>query len=330
MGGQVQRKARANDDIAVGARNKPAGEVREQSLAKSIGMLKAVLAGRPYASVAAQWSLSRTAVEQRVKRLARELQEIVGVEGLEDEVPSLDMMRRCRAGYLEALEHYRPECRIDRHTRRSLSEQDFERLLRVTRRASNCPQRDLALVLILFATAAKPLEIARLSVSDYLREDGSVREESVMRAQAANNGRPRPLYFANQRLVEALDAYLLERLRLGHGIGPAKAYRGLDPQSPLFLADDGRALPIRVRQLGNRRHHLCAAILDIYRRIFARAGLHGISALSARRLAAQRLAQGGCDVEQIAEVLGVKDRSSLRKLVAASRPGLKAAVKTLV
>ena len=79
----------------------------------------------------------------------------------------------------------------------------------------------MALLLVLFATAAKPLEIARLVVSDYLTDDGSVREESVMRADAAINGNGRPLFFASTKVVAAVDAYLEERVRHGQGTGKA-------------------------------------------------------------------------------------------------------------
>ena len=73
------------------------------------------------------------------------------------------------------------------------------------------------MLLVLLSTAAKPLEIARLVVGDYLTEDGLVREESVMRADAAINGKQRPLFFASTKVVAAVDAYLEERVRRGQG-----------------------------------------------------------------------------------------------------------------
>jgi len=88
----------------------------------------------------------------------------------------------------------------------------------VIRQHSNCAKRDTALLLVLFSTAAKPLEIARLVVSDYLSEDGSVREASVLRANAAINSKERPLFFASTKVVAAVDAYLGERIRRGQGV----------------------------------------------------------------------------------------------------------------
>jgi hypothetical protein len=81
-----------------------------ESLAKSIKMLKRILEGKTYVAVAQESGVSRSAVEQRVKALARDLQTVVGVEWVdEDEVPTVKRMRARKNNYLEALAHYRPQ-----------------------------------------------------------------------------------------------------------------------------------------------------------------------------------------------------------------------------
>jgi hypothetical protein len=170
-------------------------------------------------------------------------------------------------------------------------------------------------------------------VGDYLTEEGLVREESVMRADAAINCRERPLFFASRKVVAAVDAYLEERARRGHGTKSRTQYRGLDPDSRLFLTEDGHELPIKVRAMGDRRQYRCGVLLDIYRRIFARAGLKGVSALSARRTIAEKLVGRGCDVSQVGAVLGLKERNSVRNLIQSeheSLKSLKAVVRDLV
>ena len=92
----------------------------------------------------------------------------------------------------------------------------------------------MALIFVLFCTGAKPIEIARLEVRDYLNRDGSVRESSEMRSEAAVNRRSRPLFFTSSRTRAAVDAYLIERARrklgvAGSGATGDGAYRGLDP-----------------------------------------------------------------------------------------------------
>ena len=309
--------------------------MRAESVAKSIKMLKGILDGKTYVAIARESGLSRSAIEQRVKALARDLGAVVGVEWVdEDEVATVKAMRARKDNYLEALEHYQPQRVADTHKGpRALTDQGIERAVAVIRQHSKCKKRDTALLLVLLSTAAKPLEIARLLVGDYLTEEGLVREESVMRADAAINGTERPLFFASTKVVAAVDTYLEERARRGQGIKDWTKYRGLDPDTRLFLTGDGHELPIKVRAVGDRRQYRCGVLLDIYRRIFARAGLKGVSALSARRTIAEKLVDRGCDVNQVGAVLGLKERSSVRNLIQnehESLKSLKAVVRELV
>lgn len=306
--------------------------MNKQSVAKSIGMMKAILDGKTYEEVAQISGMTRSAVEQRIKSLARDLQTIVGVEGIdEDAVPTVGMMRERKADYLEAIEHYRPEYAQRRRDRQSaVTEEELDLALEKTWQMSNCKQRDVALLLVLFSTAAKPLEIARLEVRDYLNEDGSIREESVMRPDAAFNGEARPLFFYSAKANAAIDAYLAERLRRRQGVKASSRYRGFDPTSKLFLTDEGNPMPIKIKEKGHQRHHLCGVILDIYRKIFARAGLKGVSALSARRTVAKKLQERGTDNQKIGKMLGLKDINSVRNLLPKQSPPLKTVVKELV
>ena len=231
--------------------------MRAESVAKSIQMLKGVLDGKTYMAIAHESGLSRSAVEQRVKALARDLETVVGVERVDEyAAPSVNAMRARKDDYLEALEHYHPQL-------------------------------------------------------------------------AADTGKTRPLFFVSTKVVAAIDAYLDERVRRGQGTQNAVTYRGLDPESRLFLTGDGHAMPINVRTVGNRRQYRCGVILDIYRRIFARAGLKGVSALSARRMIVERLVDRGCDVNQVGTVLGLTERNSVRNLIANEPESLKP-LKTVI
>jgi integrase len=200
----------------------------------------------------------------------------------------------------------------------------------MTRIHSSCPHRDVALLYVLFATGAKPLEIARLEVRDYLDEDGTVRSESEVRSEVAINGKARPLYFASEKVVAAIDVYLKERVRRGLVLRDSKHFRGLDPLSRLFLTDDGHEMRIRVKEDGKHRHHVCHVILDVYRKIFNWAGLRGASTLSGRRTVAKKLHDRGCDLDSIGEVLGLKGRDSVRKLVPKTVAPLKEMLRQLI
>ena len=114
--------------------------MRAESVAKSIEMLKAILDGKTYVVVAQESGLSRSAVEQRVKALARDLETVVGVEWAdEDEVATVKAMRARKDNYLEALEHYHPQRVADTYKGpRALTDQGVERALTVIRQHSKC------------------------------------------------------------------------------------------------------------------------------------------------------------------------------------------------
>ena len=76
------------------------------------------------------------------------------------------------------------------------------------------PARDAALLHVLYGTGMTATELAQLEVADVLDERGGFKRESHVRSTISFNGRPRPVYWTNVRVCEALDAYFMARLRL--------------------------------------------------------------------------------------------------------------------
>ena len=75
-----------------------------ESMAQSLGMLRQVLDGTPYAEVARQTGVSRTLVEQRVKAIARDLAASAGLPGAAPGARVLiPELRRAREAMLEAI-----------------------------------------------------------------------------------------------------------------------------------------------------------------------------------------------------------------------------------
>ena len=301
------------------------------SVEKSLHLLRQVLDGRTFGEVGETTGLSRAAVEKRVKAIDREVRATVGVVGAPDDGSmTAREMRRLREAYLEAIEHYRPRKQDRQHDHRMLTDGELEHAVETARRRSRCPNRDVALLYLLFATGAKPLEIARLRVGDYLNRDGSVTVESRIADDVAVNRKARPLFFASTKLVGAIDSYLKERVQKSHGVGESNSYRGLDPSTRLFLTEDGKPMGVRAKSDGRRRHHVCGLILDIYRKLFERAGLRGVSTLAARRTVAKRLHDRGCDLAQIGKALGISDRDSIRRLIPKAQGPLRELFRDLV
>jgi len=305
-------------------------DMAPNSLSRSISMLKEVVNGDTYDAVAARYGITRTAVEKRVKTLARTLKREVGIDGLnEQSVVYVDRLRRRKGAILAALDQYAPEESQRRIVSRVLSDDDIALAMQRTRLRSPFPLRDVPMLYTLLITGARPLEIARLEVRDYLNADGSVREISVMREDAATKRKARPLFFTTKKVNDVIDAYLSWRVK-DVSAGHESAYRGLSPFERLFLTEEGRPFEIvNVVENGQMRFQ-CREIHDVYRRIFRRIGLDGMSTLNLRRTIAARMLARGAVEDQVGEILGISDAKTLRELLPDLRRPLESILRELV
>ena len=198
------------------------------------------------------------------------------------------------------------------------------------RKRSHRPSEDIALYYVLLATGARPLEIARLEVQDYLDAAGAVRRVSTLREEVAITRRARPLYFRSARLDAALDAYLAERVCSGSGLGVTGQYRSLNPRSRLFLSDSGNGFQITSYGGGGQRRFSCRSIQETYRKLFRYAELECVTALTVRHTVADRLYVRGADEAQVGLLLGIAERSAVRDQFPRRRPTLDELVLNLV
>lgn len=289
----------------------------------SVRMLHALLDGSTYEEVAAQYALSRTAVERRIKALARNAATIAGIEGLnEDGAGFVRRLRLHRSAVLAAVVNLTGPQPQETRARRVLSEDEVAKGAARVRARSQHPLEDTALFYLLLATGARPLEVARLEIRDYLNADGTVLRTSSLRAEFAINGRSRPLFFRSTRLDEAMDAYLGQRIRRGLSMSGTTAYRGLVPDSRLFLSASGEGFEIKVYGVGEQRRFLCRGIQETYRKIFRYAELEKVTALTIRHTVADRLYRRGADEMQVGLLLGITDRSAVREQFPRPQPSL--------
>lgn len=293
---------------------------------QSIAMLQDVIDGKPYHAVAFAYGVTRTVVERRIKAAVRMLSREVGIDGVNQDGPVF--VQRLRARKLEiadAIRRYKPrtaQAPQEKPVGRRLTDEDIALALQKTRMRSACPVRDVALLIMLLTTGARPLEVARLEVRDYLNADGSVRIESVMRSEVAVNRKARTLCFASPKSQQSIDSYLADRLRRGFGTQEAATFRGLDPHSRLFLTEQGAPFDIVSYGQRGQTRFLCRGILDVYQKMFQRIGLPGVSPISVRRLVAVRMSERGATEEQIGEILGISEKKSVRELLSQHRQTL--------
>ncbi len=298
----------------------------------SVAMLRAVVQGETYDTVAAAGGLSRTAVERRIKVVAVRLASTAAIEGLNAEaagfVRRLRLHRDAVLGALDALAP--PADRGSVRTIAILSDADIAHGAQRIRTRSRHPLEDVALYYMLFATAARPLEIARLQVRDYLAADGAVRLCSELRPDVTITGRARPLLFASARLREALDACLAARVANGESGGTPAVYRGLDPYSRLFLSSTGLGFTIKPYGEPGQHRFECRAIWHHYRTLFRHAEQKQVTALTARHTVAARLYARGADEGQIGLLFGIGELRGVREQFPRRLPSLENLVRDLV
>ena len=301
--------------------------MKPETIAKARTMLASVLLdGLSYREAGAPFGLGRSTVERSIKSLVLEVARERGIPELdEDGLSCLPRLRQFREPVLRAVDAFTPV--HPRRKRITMLEPDevAAGANRVRLRSENA-NRDVALIYVLF-------EIARLEVRDYLNSDGSIRERSEMRAETAVNGRSRPLFFTSSRACAAVDAYLVERRRRRLGVTmPASgfdAYRGLHPSSALFLTEGG--YPFEIGERGpNDQRATCRLMIATLRSIFKRAGWTGVTAQSARRVVARRLADRGADGAQVGEILGLSSSRAVRRLLGSDRRPLENLARELV
>jgi len=302
-----------------------------ESAAQSVEMLKAVIDGDTYDAVAERFGVTRTAVERRVKAIAIDLIQAISVEGLNEGATAFARrLRRHRDAILIALANFElPKPFGPRKVRIVSADELAEAMLRIKGRSQR-PRHDQALFYMLFATGARPLEIARFEVRDYLNADGTVRRESGVRAEVAITGKARPLYFASTRLDALLGAYLRERVEQELGLGEPGTYGGLNPRSRLFLSANGAGFQITPYGEAGQRRYLCRAILEAYRKLFRYSQLKDVTSLSVRHTVASRLYDRGADEDQVGLLLGIGQRSAVRDLMRRRKPTIAELVDELV
>ncbi len=310
--------------------NQEAVRYRENAM-QSVQMLRDVLDGDTYEVVALRFGVTRTAVERRIKSIAVQLTQIVGVEGLTEEGAAfVRRLRLHREAILHALESFEPQLPVGLRAARVMSQPEVKQgAVRIKGRTSRTAH-DLALYYLLFATGLRPLEIARLEVRDYLHADGSVRRESELRADTAINRKLRPLYFSSSKLDDMLTDYFSEQLQNHHGLSTQGHYRGLEPSSRLFLSPVGEAYPIEPNGDSGQNRFVCRKLLDIYRKLFRYAEIKGMGSQSARLTLISRMYERGADEDQVGTILGIAERSAVRQLLPRPKPTLAELLDELV
>jgi hypothetical protein len=96
-----------------------------------------------------------------------------------------------------------------------------------------------------------------------------------VKVETAYNDRSRPLCWTSKKLTNAIDMHLSERLVRGHGVSTrAVAFRGLDPDSPLFVSGrTGEGLKISSQVRDGKTYYSANQLTRLYTRLFSMEGI---------------------------------------------------------
>ena len=193
----------------------------------------------------------------------------------------------------------------------------LKHLLKIAAVSGEFPVRNVALLTTVYGTGMMLTEIARLPLKAYLRADGGLVDKSSVAAEIAYNGTARPLYWSNAKVTKAIDQYLLYRVEHRHRITTRKAaFRGLDPEAPLFLTDEGAPYKLTERRTSaGAISYSCDSLSQLFRKLHSQAGLDGAGAMSGRRTFAVRLANNQIDLKSIKVLLGLKTLRATKNLI---------------
>jgi len=111
------------------------------------------------------------------------------------------------------------------------------------------PERDAALILCSATMGLRVTEIAYLEIRHIIAEDGSYLLEGWLPGEFSKSGKSAAIFPVNKKFQAALDVYLAKRIEKRHmaSSDPSK-YRGLRPDSKVFLTETGRKFAMAVKK----------------------------------------------------------------------------------
>ncbi len=181
--------------------------------------------------------------------------------------------------------------------------------------------QELNAVLIVAAAiwGVKSGELSLIEVADVLTPKGMLRKKWVLRKEIAFNGWARELYTEHESLVGYLDEHLAFRIAQRQYVTNIGEYRGLDPESKLFLSPKGEPFKFSRREAGNKVNLQPTGMNAYFKKLILNAGLPGITYKDFRRsLAIQMYREGARNtgvVKGIMQYLGIRSYSAMRKIL---------------
>lgn len=162
----------------------------------------------------------------------------------------------------------------------AFTKSELKQAVMVASGSGRTPERDAALILCSATTGLRVTEIASLEIHHIMAEDGSYLLEGWIPGEFTKSGRPGAIFVTNPKFQNALDKYFDYRLSKNHlSTGDPKKYRGLKPDSKVFLTETGRKFAMsvkkRAKQEGKKivivEYKACDVLERAFKRFYKRA-----------------------------------------------------------
>ena len=200
---------------------------------------------------------------------------------------------------------------------RLLELKELKRL--VERNKDQHQELNAALIVAAAIWGVKSGELSLIEVADVLTPKGALRKKWVLRKEIAFNGYARELYTEHESLVDYLNSYLSFRIEHKQHVTNIGEYRGLDPESKLFLSPEGEPFKFSRREAGKKLNLQPTGMNAYFKRLILNAGMSGITYKDFRRsLAIQMYREGARNtgvIKDIMQYLGIRSYSAMRKIL---------------
>ncbi|KZX73947.1 hypothetical protein A3715_15570 [Oleiphilus sp. HI0009] len=139
------------------------------------------------------------------------------------------------------------------------------------------PERDEALLLCSITMGLRVSEIACLEVRHIIGEDGKYLLEGWLPGEFSKSGRSAAIFPSNKKFQKALDKYIEYRLNKRHMIsGDLSKYRGLNPESKVFLTETGRKFAMTTKRRKSSKgkpleYKACDTLERAFKRLYKKA-----------------------------------------------------------
>jgi integrase len=173
--------------------------------------------------------------------------------------------------------------------------------------------RNAALIMGGVCWGLTPSELCLVTIKDVINADGRFLPSWEIPSGSAHNGEARVLYTSKQ-LVDYLEKYIEFRVINQWGVSGDSHYRHMNPDSALFLNDQGEPYKLTKRK-SNPKSSQPRSMNEQLKRMVGRTNIIGATPASFRDSYIKNMFDKGCNLRVIMQSSGIKQKRTLENKV---------------